>query len=390
MTRFLRNAAAIGAIAALALTAGCGSINDVDTPGGSKAPSADGAAFETDWASSTFEVAPTTVDGDTVSIDVGNGFTVTQDKTEPIKIAFLNQGSTNSYLQANIAGAEARAKELGVELTIFDGGFDSQTQYSQIQNALTSGGYNAFMTLAVDGSATCKLFTEEAPAKNILSAVIIQPICGLDVERGLDVWAPGTLTSIVGGGTVEFYDQWAEGIAASLTEPTQVIYITGPEGLGPVMSASAALATAAEKYPNLQLVDTQYTDFSAAGALSATQNSLLAHPEVTLVLSHFTDMTTGVIQALEQSGKSDQVRVFDIGGNEISVGYVKDGKIEQTVPYFPATAAACAVDMLVAAHGGEAVPRVVLNDCRPTEGGNGTQTLITVDASNVADFVPEY
>lgn len=389
MPNLLRSTATVGAIALLTMSfAACGSISDVASPSASSGTVGDTAPF--DWASSTFETAPTAVNGEEVSIDVGEDRTVTQNSTDPLRIAFAVQGTTNSYAQAAIAGAQAHAEEIGAELTVFDGDFTAQTQFSQIQNILNSGDYDAILGLIVDGNSACQILTNQAPDEDVLVAIIIQPTCGRDVEAGIDLWSPGTLTTVAGGGSLEFYQAWAEDVASSVDEPTEAVYITGPEGLSPVVAATAALRDASAKYPDFQLVDVQYTDYSSAQALAATQNSLIAHSDVTMFLSHFTPLTVGIQQALAQAGKQDGVKVFDLGGDTVAKQMVVDDDIEQTVPYFPGTAGACAVDMLAAAHAGKAVPRVVLNDCRATEGGNGVQTNVVIDKSNVDTFVPEY
>jgi ribose transport system substrate-binding protein len=390
MQKILRTLAALGSGVVLAAgLSACGSIADVAQPTTGPSTGANGS-FPVDWHSSTFKKAEVTKDGDTVKIDVGGGQTVTQNPKDPLKIAFVIQGTTNSYAQANITGAKARAQELGAQVTVFDGGFNAQTQYSQIQNVLNSRKYNAIMGLIVDGSSACNILTQQAPADDLLVAIIIQPICGRDTKAGQELWAPGTLTTVAGGGTLEFYQAWADKIASSVRKPTQAVYVTGPEGLSPVVAATKALKDASKKYPNFQLVDVQYTDYSSAQALAATQNALIAHPGVTMFVSHFTPLSVGIQQALAQNGKQGSVKIYDLGGDKTAKEMVTAGTIEQTVPYFPSTAAACAVDMLAAAHSGVKVPTVVLNDCRPTKGGNGTQTDIFIDKSNVASFHPEY
>lgn len=377
---------ALLAAGALALSA-CGTVSSGSTPAKTSPSSSGTSGPSLGWTSAPGPKATTTVNGDTVKVDVGGGQTVTVNRSAPLKIAYLVQGQTNSYLQATIAGAQAAAKSLGVKLTVFDGGFVAATQKAQLQNILAGKQYNAIIALTVDGSGLCGTLTQTAPAQNILVLPLIQTICNNATEPITKAWSPGTLAAVVGGGTVDFYQAWANHIASSLTKPTKAVYVTGPSSLGTVQAAVKALQEAAAKYPNFQLVDIKYTDFSAAQALAATQNALLAHPDTAIFLSHFTPMTTGILQALKQSGNTS-VRVYDIGGNSAARGYVEAGQIVETVPYFPYTAAYCAVSMLSAAHQGTAVPRTVLNDCKPSTGSGEHPLFVT--KGDVAGFTAEY
>lgn len=352
-----------------------------------------GALAQVDWQSSDSEVASVTVDGDSVSIDVGNDHTVEHDRNEPLRIAFFSLGTGNSYLQANNDGARDAADALGddVEVTVFDADFDAANQRAQFENATLSGDFNAFIALALDSEGSCEPLSETAPTEDILSVIIIQPICGLDLESGIDLWAPGTLATVAGGGTLGFYEFFINRVAESLEEPTEVLYVTGPLEISPVRAELEALEQAESEFENFQLVDVLHTDQSSADALASTQNALVSHPDVDVIMSHFTPITTGILEALDQAAMTDDVLVYDVGGDEVAMEYLRNEQIEFTIPYFPYTAAACAVDMLYAAHTGNDVPRVVLNDCHQTPGGTtGEQSPIVVTPGDVSQFDPEY
>ena len=72
---------------------------------------------------------------------------------EEVNIAIFHPVLGNSYTKALTDGAEAVAAELGGTVDIFgaDPGFDPVALSNQIQDAITSGKYDAFIIYAADG-----------------------------------------------------------------------------------------------------------------------------------------------------------------------------------------------------------------------------------------------
>ena len=68
-------------------------------------------------------------------------------------------------------------------------------------------------------------------------------------------------------------------------------------------------------------------NFDPRVALVKIQNALLAHPDITVVLSSWDDMTRGVEQAIEAAGKKPgtDIRIYSIGATKDGVDKVKAG-----------------------------------------------------------------
>ncbi|MGH2617409.1 MAG: hypothetical protein ACRDJC_19420, partial [Thermomicrobiales bacterium] len=58
---------------------------------------------------------------------------------EPVSLAFFMAAAANSYAQAQLEGVQEVAEGLNATVATFDGQFDSQAQYSQLQDAIASG-----------------------------------------------------------------------------------------------------------------------------------------------------------------------------------------------------------------------------------------------------------
>ncbi len=83
-------------------------------------------------------------------------------------------------------------------------------------------------------------------------------------------------------------------------------------------------------------------------------------------------------------------KVVTIRVNWQAIDMLNGGQIVGTAAYFPYTASACMVDILNRAHQGEEVPRVVLNDCRGSDDGGGTEQPLVVNSDNVDSYEPVY
>src|SRR5918997_1673854 len=91
--------------------------------------------------------------GDDESETAGGGGGADAVGQEVQKIAFFGFAKANSCAQATWAGIEEQARKEGIEAEQFDPKFDAAKQVSQIQNAITSGEFQAFIAQANDGNA---------------------------------------------------------------------------------------------------------------------------------------------------------------------------------------------------------------------------------------------
>ena len=134
----------------------------------------------------------------TVAVDVGNGIKVMTDPSEPLKIAMFMPAVNTSYLQANIKGAQDEAAKVGGTISLFDAKFDPMNQLNQMQNAIQTKQYNAFIVFPLAGQVVCKVATEDAPKAGILVSSYHFSVCNTTFEADEKQWAPGTL-QYVGG-----------------------------------------------------------------------------------------------------------------------------------------------------------------------------------------------
>lgn len=296
-----------------------------------------------------------------------------------LKIAYFSAGTSNSYLQAAIAEAKAVAEELGAELDVFDGEFNAQTQFDQMQQALTSGKYNAFAVEPNDGNLVCDILTQEAPEKKVLVSVFNLPICGRATNLGDETHEPGTVT-YVGGQTLDVYQSWVQSVIDANPNGAEIGLISGPD-LNANTIAFFDAAKAFEEEDGFEVVAQQTTDYTTPKAFDAAQTILQANPDLDVIMSNFSGMTRGVVEAAD--GKD--VQIFDFGGDEWALDQVEGGTLTSTVMMLPRLETREAIEALADYVSGQEVPAFInLTDSDQLPG----TPFATQD--NVGDFTAEY
>ncbi|MCD4534070.1 sugar ABC transporter substrate-binding protein [Nocardioides sp. cx-169] len=296
-----------------------------------------------------------------------------------LKIAYFSAGTSNSYLQASIDEAEKVAEEIGADLDVFDGEFTSQTQFDQMQQALTSGKYNAFVVEPNDGNLVCDILTTEAPKKEVLVSVFNLPICGRATKLGDETYQPGTIT-YVGGQTLDVYQAWVQDVIDSHPDGAKIGLISGPD-LNANSICFFEAAKAFEDVEGFEVVAQQTTDYTTPKAFDAAQTMLRANPEMDIIMSNFSGMTRGVVEAAE----GNDVDIYDFGGDEWALSNVKSGKLAGSVMMLPRQETREAIEAVAAYVEGEDVPPFV----NLTESDLLPGTPFAT-AENVSKFTAEY
>ncbi|MFE1644438.1 sugar ABC transporter substrate-binding protein [Microbacterium sp. P01] len=301
------------------------------------------------------------------------------DAVEDLKVAYFSAGSSNQYLQAAIDEAQTYAADQGFQLDVFDGEFDAQTQFDQMQTALTSGKYNAFAVEPNDGNLVCNLLTKDAPAAGVMVAVFNLPICGRATNLGDETWEPGTV-NYVGGQTLDVYEAWVEQVKEAYPDGANIALVSGPD----LNANSIAFFQAAEAFADgpWKVVAQQTTDYTTAQAFQAAQTIMQANPDLDIIMSNFSGMTRGVVQATTGT----DVDVFDFGGDQWALDNVAGGELSSTIIMLPRQETKYALQGIVDLVNGEETPVFVnLAELDTLPGGSPF-----VYPDNVTDYTAEY
>ena len=310
-----------------------------------------------------------------------SGSKVTSSISDPakLKVAYFVSAANNEYLKASIDEAKKVAAENHFSVDIFDGQFSAQVQYDQMQTALTSGKYNAFAVMSNDGNLECKFLTKDAPAAKVLVTLVNQAICGRGPNAGDQLWQPGTVT-IAAGQTLDGYNAWVDDVMKKNPNGGNIALVTGPA----LSTNTVSFHTAAKKFsanPKFHIVADQQTDYTTAQAFGAAQTIIQSHPDLNIIMSNYSGMTRGVVQATAGT----KVHVYDFGGDQWSLDNVRKGVLESTVMMLPRTEVRDALEALVSTVKGKPVPHFI--DFMKSPSLPGTP-FVTKD--NVDKFTAEY
>lgn len=322
-----------------------------------------------------------------VAIDVGGGYTI-HTKGEPLRIAFFAIGSNNSYLEAQDDEAKKTAKELGAEMDTFYADFDAAKQADQMQIALAGGRYNAWIVQAASGEALCDIATRQAPEAGILVQSMGIVLCGRQLNAGDELWSPGTLNYVGGNETVAAWsDLWKKAVEQN-PGPQKVGVMVGP----PLLSITQAFVKAMKETapPDWQIIPIVHTDYSVPDAQAKAMPLVQANPDMTILMSAYTNITKGAVAALKASDRLGSVKIYEGGGTATGVQYVKDGITQATLARYSRSPIRYSIQAVVDAWNGKPVPRFAPNDGHEDEVGREPGAAVfVVTAENVANYHPQ-
>jgi ribose transport system substrate-binding protein len=310
--------------------------------------------------------------------------------SKKLHIAFFTEGTSNAYLIAGVDGAKAQAKKDGASLTVFDSAFNTTTQQNQIQSAMTSRKYNAFVVMPVTSTQDCHVLSYQAPKAGILVSVILTPLCGRSANAPNNLWQKGTLNFVGGSSDLASYSAWAADIQSTNPGPQEVGVLVGPQGNVPSILAEQAFQTVTATNPNFKIVGTQMTDYSSAEGLTYAEDMIQANPGLTILATNYSELTMGAIAGLKATGKLGTIKLYDYGADPTVLSAIASGEVTMTTPYYPGSAAKACVQALVDAVNGTKVKRVVLNDGAPKPSFQGSDPILFITKANVSKFKSEY
>lgn len=247
---------------------------------------------------------------------------------KPYKIASFNTCTNlNAWCEAMIKFEKQAAAKYGVDLTIYDAAFDPTKQLNQVQDAIAKGGWDGFIFQPVAAAPGCQMI------RTLLAT-------GIPVEQGNspvcedEDYHAGTV-GFVSTSTENYYKDYLKTVFGSCTSPCQALVVGGVSGQDGWRRLQDAISQVKPNFPNVDIVTEQPGNYDPNQALKITQDALQSHPNISLVLSAYDEMSRGMIQALQSAGKSSGVKLYSIGGTPYGLSQVKAGSITATIQSDP-------------------------------------------------------
>jgi ribose transport system substrate-binding protein len=321
----------------------------------------------------------------TVAVNVGPSKPVMLPKGK-LKVGIFMNAMSNKFEQVLAASAVSTAESFGWSATVIDSNYDEQTQEDAMQTAITNHTYNAWVVLPIDGSASCKIVSQEAPAANILVAIAAGPACGRDLKATPGLWAPGTYSYHALAPSPQYVSLFYKETAQLNPGPQNVLVVGGPE-VNPAMIAFQDIGEAFTKaHPDFAIKAFLNTDYTAPTAFAVTQAYLQAHPGITVIMDNYSpDSSEGIVKALQSLNLAGKIHMTDMGGSQFTVNEIKLGVIQATLPFYPKTQGMLTIQAFKDAQDGMNPPKRIYDEIP-----GGINNVVPITKSNIGSFTPQY
>jgi ribose transport system substrate-binding protein len=258
----------------------------------------------------------------------------------PVTIAFSAPGADHGWLAAITENAEAEAEELDdVEFVLLEGTNDSAAQVAQVEQLI-----------AEDPDVLVILPHEGEPLTPVATEAMEQGIPVVNVDREFST--EGAYRTWIGGDNYGIGVSAANFIAQQLDCQGNVVEIQGLAGISVTEQRTAGFADTIEQLcgGGIRIVAQQPADFLPDKGLTVMETILQAEPEIDAVYTHDDDMAEGVVSAIENAGREDEMILTGAGGSRAAMERIQEGGLyAATFLYNPSmSASAVRVARLIA------------------------------------------
>lgn len=269
---------------------------------------------------------PTTPDETSTSTEAAGG---DNPDGRTVKIAFSFPGADHGWLAAITENAKAEAEKYDdVEFIPIEGTNDSASQASQVETLIAQSP-DVLIILPHEGGALTPV------AQQAMDAGI--PVINVDREFS----TPAAYRTWIGGDNYGIGKAAGEYFADELGCQGKVVEIQGIAGISVTELRTQGFAEGiAQCDGGIEIVAQQPADFVPDKGLQVMEAILQANPEIDGVYTHDDDMAEGVVAAIENAGRQDEMFVTGAGGSAAAMERIAAGGLYRaTFLYNPSMAA---------------------------------------------------
>jgi len=295
----------------------------------------------------------------------------------------ITKNNTNPFFVKMKEGAEAKAKEAGIDLRSYAGKVDGDAgpQITAIENCMAAGVKGILITASNDSVVPA---LKKARAAGILVIALDTPLADSEAqdmtfatdnfEAGLLIgqWARATLGDAAKDAKIGMLDINKDNISVDVARDTGFLV-----GFG-------------IKVPNLNVMgsetDSRVIGHESSGAnpeggVTSVENLLAKEPGMNVVYTINEPAAEGAYQALKKAGKEKDVLIVSVDGGCPGIASVKSGVIGATSQQYP---------LLMASKGIEAIANFARDGSKPASSDGLTffNTGVNLVTDSPAEGVP--
>ncbi len=245
----------------------------------------------------------------------------------------------NPFFVTLVEGAQAKADELGITLSVADAGDDSAKQANDIED-LISKGIQVLIVNPVDSDAVAPSI-ESAIEAGIKVIAVDRAVNGVEVSCSI------ASDNVLGAKLA------TEFLVEKAGEGAKCAELQGVLGASATVDRGAGFHEIADT--KLDVVASQTANFNREEGMSVMEDMLQANPDIVCVFAHNDEMALGALEAIADKG----IIVAGFDATDDAVAAVKAGTLAATVAQQPALMGSTAVEKALDLVNGVEVPASV-------------------------------
>jgi ribose transport system substrate-binding protein len=253
----------------------------------------------------------------------------------PVTIVASVPPTDHGWLGAISKNAEEAADQFeDVDFRLLEAA-DSDSQAQQIEQVI-SDKPDALVVLPQDGEALTPVAQK---AENAGIPVI-------NVDRLFS--APDAATATILGDNYQIGVSAADYIGEELNCKGNVVEVQGLAGISVTEERTKGFVDELKKVcpdGGIEIVAKQPGDFNPDTGLKVMENILQAQDQIDAVYTHDDDMAQGVVQAIRNAGREDEMFLTGVGGSQDAMAQIKEGGLYRATFLYNPSMAASAVNM---------------------------------------------
>lgn len=240
-----------------------------------------------------------------------------------VRLAFFNPLAANAFTAAVFKGIKQQAAKMNASVTQFDAAFDQNKQLSQMEDAIVTKKFDAFIVLPVNGAVLVKP-TEEAIKAGIKVVAVFNGI-GPDLDS-IKPQVKG-MTAVIGQRLSVNGRLLGDLIvkACGGKDPCRAAYMPGSFKQATEKIRLDALKAVVGRYKNIKLIASAEGGYLADPAFKAATDVLQANPDIDVFATSGDQMMTGIIQAVKNAGLLGKIKLIGNGTTIEGVRWVRQG-----------------------------------------------------------------
>jgi fructose transport system substrate-binding protein len=262
-------------------------------------------------------------------------------------VGLITKTNTNPFFVKMREGAEAKAREAGVELRSFAGKVDgdNQTQVEAIESLIAAGAKGILIT-ASDTKAIVPTIAKARAAGVLVIALDtpLEPVTAADATFATDNFKAGELIGAWAKATLGDKAATAKIALLDLNKSQPSVDVARNQGFLKGFGVDLADPRKIGDEKDARIVGNDVTNGNEEGGRKAMENLLQKDPTVSVVYTINEPAAAGAYQALRAVGKEKSVLIVSVDGGCPGVKNIKSGVIGATSMQFPLLMAALGVE----------------------------------------------